>query len=547
MNMVADRGRSRLATLLLGLLVLDIGLTFQNVWPTPAVRWTGGISVELGVCLLVLAAVAVRLGRVPRWLTTVLAGVGVLLVLGRYAVVTSPALFGRDVNLYWDLRFIPDVVAMLAEPASWTLSLAVVLAAVAVPYLLFRILRWALAQVAAALALPRRRIALTVLGLVIVGLFVVQRSTQPTDEWEGYSDYTIGGVLDFPPPVTATYANQFRILRRQLSGAAAAGLAAGPDLDASLDRLAGVDVFIFFVESYGAVAYDKPEFRAELEPIREQLAQTITAGGRRVVSAFVESPTFGGGSWLAHISLMTGLEVRDEDTNQVLLTQDRDSLVTSFSRRGYRTVAMMPGLQRDWPEGGFYKFDTIYGEPRLEYQGPQFGWWVVPDQFSLARLDELEFDTPGRAPVFAFMAGVSTHTPFSPTAPYQPDWSRLMTRFPYTPASIDEAYEHQPDWFNLGPSYSRAMKYVYESIGGYLRKQGQRDFVFIVLGDHQPPALVTGLGAPWDVPVHVIASRPSVLASLEAAGFTPGLEPRRPSRMKMHALTPVLLRAFSGD
>lgn len=547
MTIVSDPAWRHGLKLALSLLLLDIALTFENVWPTPAVRWSGGISVELGVCLLLLAAVAARRGAIPRWLTALLAGFGVVLVLGRYAVVTSPALFGRDVNLYWDLRFIPDVIAMLAQPASWLLTIGVLAAVVLVPFVIFRLLRWGLGVIVDATAETRARTVVALLGATIIVLFAVQRSLEPGNEWAGYHDHKLVGVIDFPVPVSVTYANQIRVLTKQLSGRAASIIGPGPDLDASLAAVKDTDVFIFFVESYGAIAYDKPEFRDELEPSRRQLADDIAASGRRVVSAFVESPTFGGGSWLAHISLLTGIDVRDEDTNQVLLTQKRDSLVSTFARQGYRTVAMMPGLQRDWPEGGFYRFDEIYSETRLAYQGPQFGWWVVPDQFSMARLDEFEFDKVNRAPTFAFMAGVSTHTPFSPTAPYQPDWTMLMTKFPYPPAAIDEAYDNQPDWLNLGPSYVRAMKYVYASMAGYIRRRPERDVVMIVIGDHQPPALVTGLGAPWDVPVHVIASRPAVLASLEAAGFTPGVEPPRRVLARMHELTPMLLRALSAE
>ena len=96
-------------------------------------------------------------------------------------------------------------------------------------------------------------------------------------------------------------------------------------------------MFLFFLESYGAVSYDRPEFAAELAASRAQLDADIRATGRDVVSAFVESPTFGGDSWLAHISLLTGIEVRDEDTNVLLMAQKRDTLVTAFARSGYRT------------------------------------------------------------------------------------------------------------------------------------------------------------------------------------------------------------------
>ncbi len=68
----------------------------------------------------------------------------------------------------------------------------------------------------------------------------------------------------------------------------------------------------------------------------------------------------------------------------------------------------------------------------------------------------------------------------------------------------------------------------------------------ILLGDHQPPAAVSGEAAPWDVPVHVIARRKHVLDGLLAHGFREGLTPLRPSLARMHALLPILLDAF-GD
>jgi hypothetical protein len=69
----------------------------------------------------------------------------------------------------------------------------------------------------------------------------------------------------------------------------------------------------------------------------------------------------------------------------------------------------------------------------------------------------------------------------------------------------------------------------------------------IVVGDHQPPAAVSGRDAPWRVPVHVIAGLPPVVDRLVAHGFRPGLEPRRPSIGAMHALVPMLLDAFGRD
>ena len=58
----------------------------------------------------------------------------------------------------------------------------------------------------------------------------------------------------------------------------------------------------------------------------------------------------------------------------------------------------------------------------------------------------------------------------------------------------------------------------------------------IVIGDHQPAAAVSGEGAPWDVPVHIIASRRQVLDRLMAQGFRAGLTPARPSLGPMQTL-----------
>ena len=98
----------------------------------------------------------------------------------------------------------------------------------------------------------------------------------------------------------------------------------------------------------------------------------------------------------------------------------------------------------------------------------------------------------------------------------------------------------------LGRAFlSRAFLPYAEMLAGYLREHSGDDFVMVLLGDHQPPAIVSGEGVPWDVPVHVIASRQDVLDSLLAHGFRKGFTPARPSLGKMHTLTPMLLEAFS--
>jgi hypothetical protein len=520
----------RWASLAAALFLLNASLSFENLWPTPAILWRGRLSVELAVCLLLLAALG-------RWITPFrlrsLAVFWLLLVLGHYAAVTAPALYGRDLNLYWDLRFLPDVAAMVARVAPWWLIILACAAAAAALVALYLALRWALGRVARALVSARARLTLMVMAAATVLLFAGHQMNLHVPELYGFSQ-----------PVTRTYALQVRLAVVGLTGSAR--VAPSPAMNTDLSLVNSADVFLIFIESYGAVSFDRPEFARPLAASRAELERAVRGTNREMVSAFVESPTFGGSSWLARISLLSGVEVRDHDTNLALMSEKRDTLATVFARHGYRTIALMPGLKLPWPEGSFYGFDQTYNAERLAYPGPDFGWFAVPDQFSLAWLDQAEVEQPSRPPLFVFFPTLSTHFPFSPTPPYQPDWPRLLTESKYGGQEIVDAYSDQLDWVDFGPGYVKSLAYAYATIAGYLRLRAGRDFVLILAGDHQPPAAVTGEGASWDVPVHVIASRPAVLERLHAHGFTMGLMPARRPLVRMHELLPILLDGFGG-
>jgi len=517
-------------------MLADAALTFENVWPTPAIRWTGDVSVELAIAVLAMAVAAQFWGTLSRWALRWLAIAGVVLIIGHYADVTSQALFGRPINLYWDSRHLTNVGAMFAFVAHPWLIAVVLAALVLIPVLTYLPLRWALGVIAGAMHDPRVRTVLGGLAAVLIVLFFVL----PPPE-----DYSTR-ALEFAPPVSRTYGRQIMLAIDGLTGAAARSLPPQPSMRSDLSRVQGADVLLIFVESYGATTWDHPQAVKYLAPVRDEFTRAVRDTGRSVVSAFVESPTFGGGSWLAHISLLTGLEIRDDESNMRLMTQQRETILTTFRDKGYSTIAVMPGMSQPWPEGAFYGFTDIYDLYRLDYKGPTFGWWDVPDQFSLYRLDALAIAPQPHQPVFAFFPTVSTHAPFVPTPPYQPDWTKLGTATPFSGIDLTYSWDQQPDWTNLEPGYLQSVAYAFRAFAGYLRYRADRDLVVILIGDHQPPALVTGPGASWDVPVHVVASRPEIIDRLKQRGFRDGLVPQHPSLMKMPALTRVMLDAFGN-
>jgi hypothetical protein len=303
-----------------------------------------------------------------------------------------------------------------------------------------------------------------------------------------------------------------------------------------------------FLESYGAVTYDVPELARRVAPARDELAHAAVETGRQIVSAFVSSPTFGGGSWLAHATFMSGVEVRDSGDYMLLLTQERATWPKLFKEAGYRTAAVMPGLKNVWLEGAFYGFDAIHDELGLDYQGPDFGWWRIPDQFSLARAKELTTRTDPRAPWLVFLPTINTHIPFLPVPPYQADWKRVLDPKPYPQADVAASLAATPDWNALGEPYTDSFGYTFTYLAGYVRGDAALDETLILIGDHQPAASVAGVGARWDVPVHVLTRRTDIAAALLDAGFVEGvaLAPQQPPIGTLPELSVLLLETFAG-
>jgi hypothetical protein len=254
------------------------------VWPTPAIRWEGELSIELAACLLALVIAHRRFRSPPRATLRWIAALWVLLVVGHYADVTAPALYGRDINLYWDLQYMPDVAAMVARAAPRWLLVLVVTAAALTLILLYLLFRWALHRVGDAMDNSRQRLAIGLFATGVVLLFAAQRIPALSA--------SLPRAPTFSTPVTQTYARQVRLVIDAFGGSKS--LAPSPPMNGDLARVRGADVFLVFIEAYGASTYERPDIAPHLAASRADLDAAIRATNRDVVSAFVESPPSAG-------------------------------------------------------------------------------------------------------------------------------------------------------------------------------------------------------------------------------------------------------------
>jgi Sulfatase len=504
----------------LALFVLNAALSMTNWWPTPFVQLDKRLAPEFVLLwVLILAWVAWR-GVLSRGAVMALTMGYLLLVFGRYFDTTAPALFGRDINLYWDAMQIPRVVWVSLKSYPVWVSVLVVAAVVALIGLVFAVLRISIkvaARDAATYALARPWALLVTLAAAAVAVANVN-----------------GVVATWPyvsKPVLPTYIRQAKLLATTFAERHQQKvLAASPAFDSDLGALRGADVNLFLLESYGRVAFSNAAMHAQLKPSREALAAQIASSGMHMASAFVASTTFGGGSELAQLALLSGINTSDPIVHDLLLTTQRPTLLTLFHDRGYETFGVYPALTWDWPEKSFYRFDKFLDARDLGYKGPKLGYWSLPDQFALARLSQLNPITVQSPKRFTFFPSITSHIPFHPVPPYQADWAKILTDKPFDDTQMAAVAAQKEDWFNMRPGYTGMMEYNYQWLAGYLAQPRAREAVFIVLGDHQPAANVTGEGATWDVPVHIISANRELLQRFVARGFTEGLEPSEPTK-----------------
>ena len=535
---VAPKARWRAIALTLGsALLLNRLLSAENIWPTILVKPDHRLAPEF-VLLWVTLLAMVAIGGVPgRRALGWLAGGFLLLVLGRYLDVSVPALFGREVNLYWDGLQLPRFLSVISQAISvWGLVALLVFVAAAL-FGLFLVLRAAIGRLARH-AVPwalgsRVMLAVTAAAVVLVGA-------------------NLAGVRETWPvvskPVSPTYLRQGFILGSiLLPGGIDRVLPASPPFEGDLAALNGASVKLFFLESYGAVTYDDPEIAAALAPDRERLADSVRKTGRGVVSAFYRSPTFAGASDLAHLTLLSGIDLSDPLLHDVLITTDRPTLLSHFEANGYETYGLYPALSWAWPEKRFYGYDVFVDGPALGYEGPKIGLWWIPDQYTVARFEQQRIARGSDKPHLVLMPTINTHIPFPPVLPYQPDWTRMLTKTPYDADSLDSVLADEIDWTKLRAPYVKAVRYTVDWVAGYLEQPWLGNDVLVLLGDHQPVSSVSGPGASWDVPVHVVTTDEKLLGRLRAAGFHDGLEPPRRSLGGLDRLNRDLLDAFSGS
>jgi hypothetical protein len=448
----------------------------------------------------------------------------------------TPTFLGRDLNLYWDLPHLPSLFGLAREAAGfWPMAgVSAVLSGAIVLLIYGSAWIWRIVLP----ILTDRRIALGF--AVVLGVVLDVTAVMPVEE----RPLATGLVLDIVRQSTALV--QGRLAATAGSGRYTQALAAPAPPHSNLAGLKRRDVYLVYLESYGTTVFDTPEFRAGLGDALSEFETSLRRAGYTIASNRLVSPTFGGGSWLAHATLASGVRLDDPVLYTLLLDSGRKLLPAYFKDAGWRTLDIAPGIKAPSAKAtAAWGFDREIFADQLDYKGPSFGWFAIPDQFTLDRAAAIRSALGTSSPVFTQLVLVSSHIPFAPVPPYLTDWDDSGRFASVSAKGMEEAWR-QPDWTRLAPDYLNSLRYDFAVLTGWLTQRMSGEGLVILLGDHQPPAIVGGQPQPpWTVPIHVLSRDPELTAPFLAEGYVSGLDPTQaPPHPGMETFLAQFLAAF---
>jgi hypothetical protein len=263
-------------------------------------------------------------------------------------IVTDQA-FGRPFNPLLDYRFPLDGAHLLKGSLGWIGALALLTGVLALAAGLVTLIHAALGRLQFRLHRSPKGGLATLLALSLL-----------------WSVLAAAGLPGAGRPLVQWLAGHGQSLRQSLSDLASFEALVDHDPYAAtpgqalFGKLKGKDVVLVFVESYGRTVLDRADYAAWIEPLLERGDAALHDHGYQACSAYLRSPTYGGISWLAHATLLSGLWIDSQVRYDRLVMSRRATLNRLFHRAGWRTVTVQPANTMDWPQGAYYGYDRIY-------------------------------------------------------------------------------------------------------------------------------------------------------------------------------------------
>ena len=331
------------------------------------------------------------------------------------------------------------------------------------------------------------------------------------------------------------------------------------------------NVYLFMVESYGKILVTHPDFRNPYHQLMTEIERSLEKSGWFGATNYSAAPISGGKSWLSVATVLSGLRVENQAIYQLLIHRmpNYPHFVRLLDQQGYKTFALQPPMRKRpefsfEPYQNYYNFDTWIYYDDLDYVGEEYGWSIIPDQYSLNYAHE-KFIVGVQQPFFLFFTTVTSHAPWYDLPPYLSDWQGLND-----PESYQDEFDQDKSpgdvWRHMEKTYTRHFRknvrlkdafrgedylshmfYQMRLIRDYIIQKAPENSIIVIIGDHQPPIFTTETDG-FQTPIHIISKDMSFVDSFRAYGFIPGLtkDPYLEGEIRHEGIYSMLVRLLTA-
>ncbi len=304
------------------------------------------------------------------------------------------------------------------------------------------------------------------------------------------------------------------------------------------------NIYFLFIESYGSINLNNEKLSSRYKELLKEHNNQLEIHGWKSASILSNAPVTGGGSWLSYSTIMLGYKIDNSSLYNALLNDNEfkkyNHLFRNFQNAGYINYRLNPIFE---PEGfnvpwdiftEFYAVDEWIRLEDLMYDGIMYGYGPSPpDQYSLNRAYEI-IRKKQKTPFILFSLSKNSHTPFPEPYELKSDWRDW---------NDEKGADKHARFFEVPKieDYEKSIKYQLDNVFDFIAKNGRNNDIFIIVGDHQPPAFET---IDFKTPVHIISKDSSFIARFANYGFSDGLLPNINRKMNHEGFYSMFLREF---
>ena len=312
------------------------------------------------------------------------------------------------------------------------------------------------------------------------------------------------------------------------------------------------DIHLFIVESYGMTVFTNPDHRKRILPFLKEQEMLLRSKGFTILSSGYRSTTFGGTSWLADASILSGLKIDTQEKYNRVIEASSRNIIHFLKEKGYLTVLSAPGTSYMTEKYlGFYAYDHLFLYDDFGYEGPYFTFGEMPDQYHLYTVQrDLLSGLNGEAPpIFVEYILCSSHVPWNYIPPYIESWEGFDNGKVYFDREKNSWYDNS--WASgseLFEGYDHSIRYSLETVIGFISTYLDPEAIAIIIGDHQPKFPVSEKGADFSVPIHIVSAGQNRIDGFLDQGYGGGIIPPKLEALpSLETFLPALLKTLFGE